>query len=64
MYLRGRETAKTRDIADLLGLSMARTREILSVMDDGGYTVITVRPVEYSGSVIADGVISTELCFL
>ena len=34
MYLRGRETAKTRDIADLLGLSMARTREILSVMDD------------------------------
>ncbi len=67
MYLRGRETAKTRDIADLLGLSMARTREILSVMDDvealwsvyelavgvdllgfddGGYTVITVRPVE------------------
>ena len=85
MYLRGRETAKNRDIADLLGLSMARTREILSVMDDvealwsvyelavggdllgfddGGYTVITVRPVEYSGSVIADGVISTELCFL
>ena len=38
--------------ADLLGF------------DDGGYTVITVRPVEYSGSVIADGVISTELCFL
>ena len=34
LYLRGRETAKTRDIADLLGLSMARTREILSVMDD------------------------------
>ncbi len=34
MYLRGRETAKTRDVADLLGLSMARTREILSVMDD------------------------------
>ena len=34
LFLRGRETAKTRDIADLLGLSMARTREILSVMDD------------------------------
>ena len=34
LYLRGRETAKTRDIADLLGLSMARTREVLSVMDD------------------------------
>lgn len=34
MYLKGNETAKTRDIADLLGLSMARTREILSVMDD------------------------------
>ena len=34
LYLRGRETAKTRDIAELLGLSMARTREILSIMDD------------------------------
>lgn len=34
LFLRGRETAKTRDVADLLGLSMARTREILSVMDD------------------------------
>ena len=34
MYLQGHETARTRDIAELLGLSMARTREILSVMDD------------------------------
>ena len=34
MYLQENETAKTRDIAELLGLSMARTREILSVMDD------------------------------
>ncbi len=34
LYLQGNETAKTRDIAELLGLSMARTREILSVMDD------------------------------
>ncbi len=34
MYLRGHETARTRNIAELLGLSMARTREILSVMDD------------------------------
>lgn len=34
MYLRGHETARTRDIAELLDLSMARTREILSVMDD------------------------------
>ncbi len=34
MYLQGNETAKTRDIAELLGLSMARTREILSIMDD------------------------------
>ena len=28
------ETAKAREIAELLSLSMARTREILSVMDD------------------------------
>ena len=34
LYLQGNETVKTRDIAELLGLSMARTREILSVMDD------------------------------
>ena len=34
LYLQGHETARTRDIAELLGLSMARTREILSVMDD------------------------------
>ena len=34
LYLQENETAKTRDIAKLLGLSMARTREILSVMDD------------------------------
>ncbi|MCI8873596.1 MAG: hypothetical protein HFH51_12215, partial [Lachnospiraceae bacterium] len=34
LYLQGNETAKTRDIAELLGLSMARTREILSIMDD------------------------------
>lgn len=34
LYLQENETAKTRDIAELLGLSMARTREILSVMDD------------------------------
>lgn len=34
MYLQGHKTAKTRDIADLLDLSMARTREIVSVMDD------------------------------
>ena len=34
LYLQGNETAKTRDVADLLGLSMARTRKILSVMDD------------------------------
>ena len=34
LYLQGNETAKTRDIAELLGLSMARTREILSMMDD------------------------------
>ena len=34
LYLQGNETAKTRDIAELLGLSMARARKILSVMDD------------------------------
>ena len=34
LYLQGNEAAKTRDIAELLGLSMARTREILSAMDD------------------------------
>ncbi len=34
LYLQDNETAKTRAIAELLGLSMARTREILSVMDD------------------------------
>ena len=34
LYLQENETAKTRDIAELLGLSMVRTREILSVMDD------------------------------
>ena len=34
LYLQVHETAKAKDIAELLGLSMARTREILSVMDD------------------------------
>ena len=34
MYLQENGTAKTRDIAELLDFSMARTREILSVMDD------------------------------
>ena len=34
LYLQKRETAKTSDIAELLGLSMARTRVILSEMDD------------------------------
>lgn len=34
MYLQGHKTAKTRDIAELLGLSMARTREILAATDD------------------------------
>lgn len=33
-YLQKCETAKTSDIAELLGLSMARTRVILSNMDD------------------------------
>lgn len=33
-YLQKHETSKTRDIAELPGLSMARTREILSAMDD------------------------------
>ncbi len=34
LYLQVHETAKAREIAELLSLSMARTREILSVMDD------------------------------
>lgn len=34
LYLQKCETAKTSDIAELLGLSMARTRAILSEMDD------------------------------
>ena len=34
LYLQRNETAKAKDIAELLGLSMARTREILSMMDD------------------------------
>ena len=34
MYLQGHKTAKTIDIAELLGLSMARTREILAATDD------------------------------
>ncbi len=34
LYLQKYETAKTSDIAELLGLSMARTRAILSEMDD------------------------------
>ena len=34
LYLQRNETAKAKDIAKLLGLSMARTREILSMMDD------------------------------
>ena len=33
-YLQEQEVAKTRDIAKLLGLSAARTRAILSEMDD------------------------------
>ena len=33
-YLKEQEVAKTRDIAKLLGLSVARTRVILSEMDD------------------------------
>lgn len=34
LYLQKCETAKTSDIAELLGLSMARTRAILSEMED------------------------------
>ena len=34
LYLQKCETAKTSDIAEVLGLSMARTRVILSEMDD------------------------------
>ena len=33
-YLQEQDVAKTRDIAELLGLSVARTRAILSEMDD------------------------------
>ena len=33
-YLQKQEVAKTRDIAELLGLSVARTRVILTEMDD------------------------------
>ena len=33
-YLQEQEVAKTRDIAELLGLSVARTRVILSEMSD------------------------------
>ena len=33
-YLQKQEVAKTRDIAELLGLSVARTRVILSEMGD------------------------------
>lgn len=33
-YLREHETAKTKDFAELLGLSMARTRAVLSAMED------------------------------
>lgn len=33
-YLHEQEAAKTREIAELLGLSAARTRAILSAMDD------------------------------
>ena len=34
LYLQKRKTATTSDIAELLGLSTARTRVILSEMDD------------------------------
>lgn len=34
LYLQEHKSAKTKDIAKLLGLSMARTREILTAMDD------------------------------
>ncbi len=34
VHLQEHETAKTKDIAEVLGLSMARTREMLSAMDD------------------------------
>ena len=34
VYLQEHKTAKTKDIAQVLGLSTARTREMLSVMDD------------------------------
>ena len=33
-YLQEQDVAKTRDIAELLGLSVARTRALLSEMDD------------------------------
>ena len=34
VYLQNNETAKTSDIAELLGLSLARVRALLSGMDD------------------------------
>ena len=34
LYLQVHETAKTRDIAELLGLSVARARVVLSDMND------------------------------
>lgn len=34
LYLQEHETAKTRDIAELLGLSVARARVVLSDMND------------------------------
>ncbi len=34
LYLQKHETAKTRDIAELLGLSVARARVVLSDMND------------------------------
>ena len=33
-YLQEQDVAKTRDIAELLGLTVARTRALLSEMDD------------------------------
>ena len=34
LYLQNNETAKTSDIAEFLGLSLARVRALLSGMDD------------------------------
>ena len=34
LYLQDHETAKTSDIAELIGLSVTRARAVLSVMDD------------------------------